>query len=191
MKKTARKVVTKQGRTLPLIIMLLFSSAGIRIGLGMETAFAVDAGAVSEPAPVAALDAPPGALVAAIQAREERLQRREAQFEARMQALRVAEAEIDEKLTALEEAEASLSALLALADGAAESDLARLTAVYANMKPEDAAALFEQMEPGFAAGFMGRMQPEAAALIMTDLAPETAHIISVLLAGRNATAPTE
>lgn len=193
MTKSRKTIRPKSSRTLPFIMLLLFGSAGIRVGLGVDTAFAVDASEAMDMDHVMTnvTEAPPAALVAALQAREDRLDMREEQFEARMQALRVAEAEINEKLTALAEAEASLSALLALADDAAENDLARLTEVYASMKPEDAAALFEQMEPGFAAGFMGRMQPAAAALIMTDLQPETAHLISVLLASRNATAPTE
>ena len=81
--------------------------------------------------------------------------------------------------------------LLAVAEKAAEGDLSRLTSVYEAMKPKDAAALFEAMEPEFAAGFLGRMRPDAAAGIMTGLSPETAYMISVVLAGRNARAPTE
>ena len=45
------------------------------------------------------------------------------------------------------------------------------------------------MEPDFAAGFLGRMRPDAAAAVMAGLTPETAYSISVILAGRNATAP--
>jgi len=108
-----------------------------------------------------------------------------------MQALRVAESEITEQLAALTEAEENLSALIALSDTAAETDLTRLTTVYENMKPEDAATLFDQMDPSFAAGFIGRMQPAAAAQIMANIEAETAHLISVILAGRNASAPTE
>ncbi|NHX27768.1 hypothetical protein HA397_27890, partial [Escherichia coli] len=85
-------------------------------------------------------------------------------------------------------AEDSLRATLTLAETAAESDLARLTAVYENMKPKDAAGLFEQMSPDFAAGFMGMMRPDAAAQIMAALDPATAYSISVVLAGRNARA---
>ncbi|KIN65935.1 hypothetical protein Z945_982 [Sulfitobacter noctilucae] len=89
----------------------------------------------------------------------------------------------------LEEAEANLRRTLSLTDGAAEDDLARLTAVYENMKPKDAAALFATMEPDFAAGFLGRMRPDYAAAVMTGLPPDVAYSISVILAGRNANAP--
>jgi flagellar motility protein MotE (MotC chaperone) len=84
-----------------------------------------------------------------------------------------------------------LRAVLAIADGAAEGDLARLTAVYESMKPKDAAPLFEKMAPEFAAGFLGRMRPEAAGAILSGLPPDMAYSISAILAGRNATAPTD
>ena len=90
-----------------------------------------------------------------------------------------------------EAAEAKLASTLALADNAAENDLARMTSVYENMKPKEAAALFEEMSPDFAAGFLGRMRPDAAAAIMAGLSAPTAYTVSVVLAGRNASAPTE
>jgi flagellar motility protein MotE (MotC chaperone) len=135
-------------------------------------------------------DTPEG-LILALQDREARVVAREAQIADRLQAMAVAEAEIEEKLAEMAAAEESLAALLSLANSASEDDLNRLTAVYENMKPQDAAALFEEMEPAFSAGFMGRMRPEAAAAIMTNLEPQTAYLISIVLAGRNANAPTE
>ncbi|NDV02531.1 hypothetical protein GZA08_16295 [Pseudoroseicyclus sp. CLL3-39] len=130
-------------------------------------------------------------LLAAFQLREDRLEAREAQVADRMQALRLAEDEVAEKLAALQEAQSSLEATLALAATAAEDDIARLTAVYENMKAEEAAALFEQMAPEFAAGFLARMNAPAAAAVMSSLEPETAHSLSVVIAGRNAAAPRE
>lgn len=132
-----------------------------------------------------------GTLLAALQKREAMLAEREAQFQARMEALRSAEAQIEEKLQALVLAEAQLNATIALADTAAEADLAQLTTVYENMKPKEAADLFAQMPPQFAAGFLGMMRPDAAALIMTELEPDVAYSFSVVLAGRNAEVPTE
>lgn len=132
-----------------------------------------------------------GSLLAALQAREARLDERETQLQNRIQALHVAEVEIEEKMQALVAAEENLRATIALADSAAETDLERLTSVYENMKPKEAAALFTEMSPQFAAGFLGMMRPDAAALIMTELEPETAYSFSVVLAGRNANVPTE
>ena len=103
----------------------------------------------------------------------------------------IAEEEIARQMKALEEAEASLKSTLSIADDAAESDVARLTAVYEQMKPEEAAALFSEMDPQFAAGFLGRMRPDAAAAVMAGLDPADAYSISVILAGRNARAPRQ
>lgn len=181
---------------LTVIAGLLLTSAAVRVVGTASPAFAVGSEDVPEmeqmvePA-MCGPDDSPVALIQALQDRETRILTREAQFADRMQALAVAEAEIEQKISELTEAEASLAALLALANSAAEDDLNRLTAVYENMKAADAAALFEEMEPAFSAGFMGRMRPEAAAAIMSNLESQTAHLISVVLAGRNANAPTE
>jgi len=130
-------------------------------------------------------------LLTTLQEREARLKRREMQIEDRMKALEIADTAIERKLQALVEAEESLGATLALADGASEEDLMRLTDVYEKMKPKDAAALFEEMAPEFAAGFLGRMRSTAAASVMAGLSPKAAYTISVILAGRNATVPKE
>ena len=127
----------------------------------------------------------------AFRERETLLQSRETALQDRMQALKIANREIDKKLVELTQAEEALRATIALADSAAENDLDRLTRVYENMKPKQAAALFEEMDPNFAAGFLGRMRPEAAAAVMAGLSPEAAHMFSVVLAGRNANVPTE
>ena len=92
-------------------------------------------------------------------------------------------------LDELKAAEDDLKQVLAIADGAAEKDLVRLTAVYEAMKPADAAALFATMSPDFAAGFLARMQPGAAAAILSGMPPDKAYAISALIAGRNARAP--
>ena len=182
---------TRGRGTLHILTGLLVASAVVRISAGAGPAFAQ----ADEPAEIAQEEQPiaggTDALLAAFQAREARLTAREAQMRDRMQALQVAEAEIEEKLDALKAAETALSATIAQADRVSETDISQLTAVYENMKPKDAAALFEEMTPQFAAGFLGMMRADAAAQIMTELEPETAYSFSVVLAGRNANAPTE
>lgn len=191
-----RRLRRKRG-TLHVIGGLLIASALLRV---TTTGQAVAENAVpSEPAkPVtAALSTEPQvttdaeAVLRALQQREARLSEREAQLVDRMQALRLAETELAEQLAALTAAEDALRATIALADSAAETDIQRLTRVYENMKPKDAAALFEQMTPDFAAGFLGLMEPVAAAGIMTLMSPDTAYSISAVLAGRNAGVPTQ
>lgn len=179
---------------LAVLTILMLSSGLLRLQSGAGFALAVETDGEPGAQEEAALCMPPtdsAVMLEAFQQREARIVRREGQIADRMQALQVAEAEISEKLAALAEAESSLAATLALAETAAETDLSQLTAVYENMKPQDAAALFTQMAPEFAAGFMGRMRPDAAAAIMTSLDPTQAYSISVILAGRNALVPTE
>jgi len=188
----------RRARTvLPVITALLIGSGLARLGEGASQVWAQapnpapDAVASDTPVLAGLPEDSPGPLVAALRAREERVAEREAQLAARLEILAGLEAEIEAKLVDLAEAEASLAATLARAETAAAEDLSQLTQVYENMRPADAAALFEQMDPAFGAGFMGLMRPEAAAAIMTKLDPNTAYSISVILAGRNARAPTE
>jgi flagellar motility protein MotE (MotC chaperone) len=188
-----RKPKKRAGKgTLHIISGLLIASAVVRVGAHAGPARAESDTEIAEiTAQEPQTQSEPGSLLAALQSREARLEEREAQLRNRMQALHVAEAEIDEKLRALVLAEEDLRATIALADTAAETDLTRLTTVYENMKPKEAAALFSEMPPQFAAGFLGMMRPDAAAMIMTELEPETAYSFSVVLAGRNANVPTQ
>jgi flagellar motility protein MotE (MotC chaperone) len=192
--------VRRRGRGARGILWLLatgFLLSGL-LRLGGETGFAIASGlatAVSAGADSASVDCPPppdiAEVLALLQDRESLIDAREAALADRMQALAVAETRIADSLAALEAAESSMEATMALASSAAEDDLARLTTVYENMKPKDAAPLFAAMAPEFAAGFLGRMRPDAAAAILAGLDPEAAYSISVLLAGRNSEAPTE
>ncbi|WP_101067132.1 MotE family protein [Roseovarius salinarum] len=184
--------------TLVTVGLLLVGSAVLRIGhdagqaFAQETATGPQTGETRANGPEAC-ETPDDmrALLEAFEARETRLETREAELRDRMQALRVADREVSRKLAALEAAEAELRDTIALAESASADDLDRLTKVYENMKPKQAAALFEEMDPAFAAGFLGRMRPDAAAEIMAGLSPAAAHSFSVVLAGRNANVPRE
>ncbi|OIP84225.1 MAG: hypothetical protein AUK37_05940 [Rhodobacterales bacterium CG2_30_65_12] len=193
-KPTAPKKRKRRGArgVLWIIALMLAASGALRLSGGSGLAIASGiADAVTDPT---AYDcAPPpdiAEVLALLDTREAAVSVREAAVSDRMQALAVAEAQIARNMTALKAAESSLEATMALASNAAEEDLARLTAVYENMKPKEAAPLFAAMAPEFAAGFLARMRPDAAAAIMSRLEPENAYSISVLLAGRNANAPT-
>ncbi|MBW4706988.1 hypothetical protein KX928_04215 [Roseobacter sp. YSTF-M11] len=182
-----------------LIAGLLMASAAVRVGSGTGQAFATEnplAAAQETPETTTETKTAPevdkaemSQMLVAFQEREKRLKEREQQIDMRMKALSVADEQIERRLTVLQDAEESLRSMLALANTAAEDDLTRLTSVYENMKPKDAAPLFEEMEPAFAAGFLGRMRPNAAAGIMAGLSPQVAYSISVILAGRNADVP--
>ncbi|MCA3509105.1 MAG: hypothetical protein IOC80_13515 [Rhodobacter sp.] len=185
MKRTRRQ----PGRgILGLLTLTLVASGAIRLGLGVNEAVANAPATSSEPL---VCPQPPVALAEALTRREQRVVAQENALNDRLSALALAEQAIEAQLVALTETEAKLSATLTMADGAAESDLARLTTVYEAMKPKDAAPLFEQMAPEFAAGFLGRMKPDAAAAILGGMTASKAYAVTILLASRNAGAPTE
>ncbi|WP_299026919.1 hypothetical protein [uncultured Sulfitobacter sp.] len=212
-----RKMVAPAGRgSVMIIAALLLGSASLRVITSASSALAQESqlpttpmAAVPKPTednsdkPVAASPTEDGplasaaisstgeisGLIHALTEREAQVLEREKQLEMRMRALTVADEEIQKRLQSLTETEQALRATLSLADEASEKDILRLTSVYESMKPKDAAALFEEMEPNFAAGFLGRMRPDVAAQVMAGLSPQVAYSISVILAGRNATAP--
>lgn len=198
----SQKMEKARRGTLMLLALFLMGSAVVRIALEAAPAIArevaeIKAGENDEAAPSAQGrasvpdSAEMQAMLTAFKKREANLAEREAELEDRMRALEIADEAIDKKLQDLQQAEQKLLATLALADGAAEQDVTKLTTVYEQMKPKDAAALFEEMDPTFAAGFLARMKPEAAAGVMAGLSPEAAYTISVVLAGRNGEVPKE
>ncbi len=188
---------------LTVIATILIFSGVLRIGTGSGAAVALEikeaaekalsAGMMDEADLEGVVDIAPDliALLEQTKAREAAVTAREAELRARAQALALIEASIAEDLQRLEEAEAELRATMAAADAAAETDINKLTAVYENMKPDQASQLFQLMEPSFAAGFLGRMRADAAAAILAGLTPDLAYTISVVLAGRNAEVPRE
>lgn len=189
-----RRLRARTGRgALTAVVLLLLGSAGLRVAehWGTARALASEVEPASPNAPAEAIRPDYDAILAALDAREALLAEREAALDMRLQAMALAERRLDEKLTELAQAEDALRATIALSETAAEDDLSQLTSVYENMGADAAAALFGQMTPEFAAGFLGRMRPDIAAGILAGLDPGTAYEISVILAGRNALAPTE
>ncbi|MEA5159234.1 hypothetical protein U5903_00480 [Cereibacter johrii] len=181
---------TRTRGALGLLALLLAASGAMRVGSGVGAAMAR---ASNEPVSAAPLDCPepPLALAEALRDREAAVLAQEERMQKRQAALDEAEKAVRAQMAELAKAEAELNKTIALADGAAENDVSRLTSVYESMKPKEAARLFEAMAPEFAAGFIGRMQPEAAAAVMSGMSAEAAYSVSVLLAGRNALAPSE
>jgi len=181
-----------KGGVLAVISLLMIGSAAIRLGFEAGPALAKTADP-SLPEPGQSQTELPGAqvLLTELLRREEALKQREAAALDKEKALAIADKAIETRLAALREAEVALRETLAIAEKAAENDLTRLTDVYQSMKPKDAAALFETMDPKFAAGFLSRMPPDAAAGVLAGLSPEAAYTISVIMAGRNASAPQE
>jgi flagellar motility protein MotE (MotC chaperone) len=173
-----------------LIAFCFAASALLRLGdFGM--ALAQDAvGAL--PAGVAGCEpADPDGLLAAIRTREAQLAAEADRIAERQQTLHVAETKLAEQLASFEAARAGLEATLALAEDAAENDIARLTTVYERMKPEEAARILGRMDIAFASGLVARMKPEIAAEVLTRMESDSAYAITLTIASRHARVPVE
>lgn len=192
----SRDLSQKAPKTVLLtIVSFLMISGLLRFG-AVGIAVARDAQDIEEPTPVVVEMSGPAqqdleVLLEQVRDRAERLMEWEIELADRQKTLDAAALAIEKNLVELKAAEEKLRSTVALVEGAAEDDVARLVAVYETMKPKTAVPLFGQMSPEFAAGFLGRMRPEAAAAIMAGLTSEHAYAISVILAGRNAGAPTQ
>jgi flagellar motility protein MotE (MotC chaperone) len=175
--------------SLMIVALLLATSGALRVGEGVGTALANSAAESTAPPEVQTCPETPSALAEAFRAKEAALSAREATLEDRMAALALSEAAVSKRIEEMTSVEAELKKTMKIADGAAEADLARLTAVYEAMKPADSAKVFSKMAPEFAAGFLGRMNPGSAAAVLAGMPPDEAYSISVLIAGRNALVP--
>jgi flagellar motility protein MotE (MotC chaperone) len=171
-----------------LIVLCFLGSAALRL---TDDGWALAEG-VGETAGGAGASPRDGdALLAAVKEREAQLAAEERRLADRRQTLDVAERKLSEQLAAFEKAQANLEGTLAMADGAAEKDIARMTTVYEAMKPAEAARIFETMDVSVAAGLLGRMRPEAAASVLAGMAPESAYAVTLMITSRNHGVPVE
>lgn len=176
-----------------LVTLGVIFAASVALRVGTLDLSLVSTAQASDPEPVGSVIGPTAPIRAALDevaALRDRLAAREAVIEDRERAVEAAQTLIEERLAQLEAAEMRLEALIQTSDSAAEADLARLTNVYETMAPEQTAALFSQMDPNFAAGFLTRMTPAASGAVMAELDPTVAYAISIVIATRNAAAPT-
>lgn len=176
-----------------LVTLGVIFALSIALRVGTLDLTLVSAAEASDPEPITSVIGPTAPIRAAldeVNALRDRLAEREAAVADRERAVQAAQTLLEERLVVLEAAEERLQALIQRSDSAAEADLARLTEVYQTMEADQTAALFAQMDPNFAAGFLTRMTPAASGAIMAELDPTIAYAISVVIATRNATAPT-
>jgi len=187
---------------LPSLALAFLLAGVIRLGAGIGTALAdgpeprsqqfaalADTPSPPGPRPEAGNNAASAALLVQMTQREQALRLREAAMAEREQLLQAAVERLEQQIGSLQTAERELAATMALADRAAEEDIARMVRVFESMKPDEAARVFTEMDPGFAAGFLGRLNPDAAAAIMAGLEPRQAYLLSTIVAGRNALVP--
>lgn len=178
-----------------LIVLCLLGSATLRL-VSNGQAFAEELGSLAETdgstnATACPSTADAETLLGAIREREDELAKESIRLSERSQTLNVAEAKLAEQLAAFETAQKNLEATLAVADKAAERDIDRMTTVYENMKPAEAAKIFERMDVAFAAGLLARVRPEIAAQVLAAMNADSAYAVTLTIASRNHAVPTE
>ncbi|MER2508343.1 MAG: hypothetical protein ABTQ27_06230 [Amaricoccus sp.] len=173
-----------------LIVLCFLGSAALRLTHG-GLALAEELDQMTQETAGAPPEQGADALMAALREREKQLDADAAKIADRAQTLNVAEAKLAEQLAAFEKARKQLEATLASADKAAEKDIDRMTTVYENMKPAEAAKILDRMDVSFAAGLMARMRPEIAAQILAGMNPDAAYAVTLTVASRNSRVPTK
>lgn len=128
-------------------------------------------------------------LLKTLREREAQLDARQAQTAEKEKIIEAASAALRDQMARLEEAEARLSALLRIADSAADKDVGKLVSTFQSMDGKKSGPIFENMDVPFAAGLISRMDDVAAAGILAVLTPEKAYAITVHIAGQNALVP--
>ncbi|MFO1104940.1 MAG: hypothetical protein U1E34_02480 [Amaricoccus sp.] len=172
-----------------LIVACFLVSAALRLSeSGLALAEEMESAA---PAQSADASGDAGQLMKALRDREAQLNAEETRLADRAQTLNVAEAKLAEQLAAYEKAQKQLQDTLASADKAAEKDIDRMTTVYENMKPADAARILDRMDVNFAAGLMARMRPEIAANVLAAMNADSAYAVTLTVASRNSKVPTK
>lgn len=182
----------------PLFILasVFAVSAALRLALHADAAWAV-VEKITDPTPVMESGATCGPeidiepILAELTTRQQELDARTTTLIQDEAALALVKSELKKQLQDLEQAEARLADMISMSQSASQNDLTQLTAVYSAMNPKQAAALFETMDPEFAAGFLTLLDPQIAGEILAGVSAEKAYALSVIVAGRNATAPTK
>ena len=131
------------------------------------------------------------ALIAMLKSREAEFLERETNLNTRAAKLDAVTKRLEERLASLETAREALEKTVANVDGAQSRDIEHLVVMYSTMKPKTAGKLFDQMDVKFASELLVRTKPEIASLILANMSPDKAFTASVMIARRNAGAPSE
>lgn len=115
-----------------------------------------------------------------------KLNLRETEMAEQETAFAAIEQRLKKQLAVVEAAKNALAKDVATRSATAQQDITHLTAMYATMKPKQAAAIFDKMNPNFAAGFLREMEGGRAGLILATMDASKAYEISLVLATRNA-----
>ena len=116
--------------------------------------------------------------------RRAQLDQREQGLDAREQLINAADSKLDNRISQLQDLKNQVQGLLDQANKAQDADTNRLVAVYAAMKPKDAAAVFATMDDDVRLPIAALMKDRALAAIMGAMPPVAARELTEKLARR-------
>lgn len=169
--------------------IILAATSAIKLGQGVGSAYALQSEQIYSEKNEC--DGYINELTAQLKERALVLDEFEIKANERNAALQLGEKALQERLSELSVAEDNLRSTLSIADGAAKRDIEILSAIYEEMRSEDAARIFDIMTPEYSAGLLVALQPESSAAILSYVNPEQAYKISTIIAGRNTSTPKE
>lgn len=118
------------------------------------------------------------ALAETLRERALRIDRYMLDIDRRKAELAVAQKQLTEKLVDLRKLRQQSAQGEARSGQAQDEDIARLIALYDQMKPEQAAQVLSNLPPDFAAQILARVQPETGARIMASVEPGHAAVLT-------------
>ncbi|WP_347267345.1 hypothetical protein [Paracoccus sp. (in: a-proteobacteria)] len=117
-------------------------------------------------------------LAATLHERSLRIERYMQDLDRRKAEIAFAEKQLTERLVELRKLKGKISERNGDISRAQNDDIARLIAVYDQMKPEQAAMVLANLPPEFAAQILARIRPETGARIMAAVEPGQAAILT-------------
>lgn len=134
------------------------------------------------------LDVPEAVVLAdTLKDRALRVDRYMQELERKKAEIAFAEKQLTEKLVELRKLKQQRAQHGAGQRQAQSEDIARLIAVYDQMKPEQAAMVLSNLPPDFAAQILARVQPETGARIMASVEPGQAAVLTSYMGAIRAT----
>lgn len=118
------------------------------------------------------------ALAETLHQRGQRIERYMQDIERRKSELAAAETQITQKLVELRRVRQQLRERDDTVGQAQSDDIARIIALYDQMKPEQAAMVLSNLPPDFAAQILVRVEPQTGARIMASVEPGQAAVLT-------------
>lgn len=125
-------------------------------------------------------------ILQSLRARSGQLDKRESDMDVQLQLMAAAEAKLDAKIKTLNGLKGEMQGLLNQTDGKQAEENNRLVAVYAAMKPKDAAVRMAMLDDTVRLPIASQMKERALSMVLANMAPAEAKKLTESLAKRYA-----